>query len=197
MDRPGRVIEALDARLPDSGWIVDVGAGDGFTAERLSTRDRRLLAVEPATEMIRPDRQLSWVQAEAALLPFETASLDAAYATWAYFFSRGFDPSPGLRELHRVVKPGGPLLIVENLGSDEFTAMAPSDITADRAFWDRRGFDCTAIDTVFEFDDLDEARTLLSFYFGEETRSDVTNPIEFRVGLFSDKSRGPGSETTS
>lgn len=125
MDRPGRVIEALDARLPDSGWIVDVGAGDGFTAERLSTRDRRLLAVEPATEMIRPDRQLSWVQAEAALLPFENASLDAAYATWAYFFSRGFDPSPGLQELHRVVKPGGPLLIVENLGSDEFTAWRP------------------------------------------------------------------------
>lgn len=75
--------------------------------------------------------------------------------------------------------------------------MAPSDITADRAFWDRRGFDCTAIDTVFEFDDLDEARTLLSFYFGEEARSDVTNPIEFRVGLFSGNSRGPGSETTS
>jgi hypothetical protein len=34
MDPAGRVIDALDRRLPDNGLVLDVGAGDGLSAER-------------------------------------------------------------------------------------------------------------------------------------------------------------------
>jgi hypothetical protein len=52
MDRPGKVVGALDAILPSRGVLLDIGAGDGFTAERLTTESRSVVAVEPATGMI-------------------------------------------------------------------------------------------------------------------------------------------------
>lgn len=33
MDRPGKVIAALDELLPPAGRVVDIGASDGFTAD--------------------------------------------------------------------------------------------------------------------------------------------------------------------
>jgi ubiquinone/menaquinone biosynthesis C-methylase UbiE len=70
MDRPGRVIEALAAKLPEQRKVVDVVAGDGFTAERLTTPDREVYPVEHSRRMIRINRHLAWAQAEAEHLPF-------------------------------------------------------------------------------------------------------------------------------
>jgi len=50
MDRDGLVEKALDEVLP-GGRVLDVGAGDGFTAERLSA-SRRIVALEPSAGMI-------------------------------------------------------------------------------------------------------------------------------------------------
>jgi len=190
MDRSGLVIEVLDRRLPTTGWVLDVGAGDGHTAQRLSTTHRTLVALEPSRGMIRTDHGVAWVQGEAEHLPFGNDTFDAAYATWAYFFSRNWDPSSGLQELHRVVRPGGPLLIVENLGPDEFSALAPTEINADPAVWERHGFRCDAIDTHFEFETLDDARTLLGFFFGAAGSEAAALRLTFRVGLFSGTSAG-------
>jgi SAM-dependent methyltransferase len=188
MDRGGLVIAALDRALPH-GDVLDVGAGDGFTARRLGER-RRVTALEPAAGMIRGD-DLRWVRGEATYLPFADASFDAAYATWAYFFSRDWDPTPGIAELDRVVRPGGMLAIAENLGGDAFSALSETDLSADTAFWGAQGFACEPIDTAFRFDDLDEARTLLGYFFGERGRAGAEIEIGFRVGLFTRASRGP------
>lgn len=193
MDRAGLVIGALDDRLPGAGRVLDVGAGDGFTAVRLTTAGRQVVAVEPAPGMAHPDRDLPWVGADAERLPFRDGAFGAAYATWAYFFSRYGDPTPGLRELHRVVEPGGPLLIVENLGGDELCALAPTDISGDPDYWAVRGFDCAAIDTHFEFERVDDARRLLGFWFGEPGERAAALRLTFRVGLFSAVSRGPAA----
>jgi hypothetical protein len=50
MDRDGLVVRALDELLP-RGRVLDVGAGDGFTAERLGA-NRRIVALEPNVGMI-------------------------------------------------------------------------------------------------------------------------------------------------
>lgn len=190
MDRPGRVIDRLNDLLP-CGTVLDVGAGDGFTAERLTTRDRRVIAVEPASSMIDRVRPLAWVRADAEALPFRDGALDGVYTTWAYFFSRGFDPTPGIAELHRTVRAGGPLVIAENLGGDEFCALAPSDITADPDFWAEQGFSLEVIETEFAFETAQDALRLLTFYFGDVGPNPPTR-LTFRVGLFVGKSRGPG-----
>ncbi len=187
MDRDGLVIAALDSLLP-AGRSLDVGAGDGFTATRLRS-GREVVAMEPDAGMIAA-APLAWVRGEAAHLPFRAASFDAAYATWAYFFSREWDPTPGIAELDRVVVGGGPLAIVDNLGGDAFAAMADAEISADPSFWAAQGFELRAIDTSFRFDDLSEAETLLGFFFGEPGRKSAALEIGFRVGVFTRPSRG-------
>jgi SAM-dependent methyltransferase len=188
MDRDGLVIDALDQLLP-AGRVLDVGAGDGFTAARLAS-DRRVVALEPDPRMIDRHRSLGWVRGEAEHLPLRAGSLAGAYATWAYFFSRDWDPTPGIAELDRVVTAGGPLAIVDNLGDDEFSALAEGDISADPTFWVAHGFDQQVIETSFRFDDLEQARTLLGFFFGDRGRRGARSEIGFRVGVFTKLSAG-------
>jgi SAM-dependent methyltransferase len=189
MDRDGLVLAALDEILP-AGPVVDVGAGDGFTAAKL-TAERSVVALEPAAAMITLRDGVRWVRGEAEHLPFRDGTFAGAYATWAYFFSRGWDPRAGIAELDRVVAPGGPLAIVDNLGGDAFAELADADISADPAFWQGEGFSCRPIATSFRFDDLDDARTLLGFFFGEHGRQHAAVDVGFRVGLFTRASRGP------
>lgn len=186
MDRPGLVIAALDALLPRHGVLLDVGAGNGFTAERLSTSDRSVIALEPAEGMRSPTRPLGWVGGEAEYVPLRDSCVDAAYSTWSYFFSRDWDPTPGLGELERVVRPGGVMVIVDNLGDDEFTALAPDPtaLTADADFWERQGFECQAIETIFEFNSPTDAEELLTLYFGESPAYTTRLTLTYRVGLF-------------
>jgi SAM-dependent methyltransferase len=187
MDRPGLVIAALDRLLPD-GLVADIGAGDGFTAERLTRPARPVVAVEPAAGMRRAGRPVLWAAASAEALPFADDSLSAAYATWAYFFSRDWDPSPGLAELDRCVRAGGPLIVVDNLGDDEFTAPAGARANADPEYWAGQSFACEVVDTVFEFTSPADARTLLDLYFGPSADHGEQLSFTYRVGVFSRRS---------
>jgi SAM-dependent methyltransferase len=186
MDRDGLVLRALDELLP-AGRVLDVGAGDGFTAERLGT-GRRIVALEPNARMIGA-RALTWVRGDAEHLPFADASFDGAYATWAYFFSRDWDPTPGIRQLDRVVRGGGPLAIVDNIGGDAFAAMTDTEISADPDVWEAHGFDTHVIETAFRFDDLDDARRLLGFFFGDHGVAAAAVEVPFGVGVFTRASR--------
>ena len=85
------------------------------------------------------------VRGDAEFLPFRDGSFAGAYATWAYFFSREWDPTPGIDELHRAVTSGGPLAIVDNLDDDDFTAMSDEHYTSDPEFWERNGFELEEI----------------------------------------------------
>lgn len=191
MDRAGYVIQHIDHLLPEAGTVLDVGAGDGFTAQQLTTDRRNVVALEPAGGMIDTSRDLAWVQGLAQELPFAAGSLDGLYATWAYFFPKHHDVRPGLDEADRVVKPGGPIIVVDNLGDDEFTAPASHDITTDAHYWEADGFRATVVDTAFAFDSIEDARLLMAMFFGEAGRAAARTTLSFRAGVFSRPSRGP------
>jgi SAM-dependent methyltransferase len=186
MDRDGVVIGFLDDVLP-AGRVLDVGAGDGFTAERLQNPSRVVVAMEPDPGMIARERRLLWASGVAQDIPFHDDAFDAAYSTWAFFIS-GIDPGVievGLSEVQRVVRASGPIVIVDNAGDDEFTALTDHRIVGDPALWVDRGFEHTVLETSFRFDSIDEARLLLGYYFGDAVKERVTSAeLSYNVAVF-------------
>ncbi len=181
MDRDGLVIHHLDRELP-GGLVLDIGAGNGFTAVRLCSAARKVVALEPDRGMIDTVVPLTWVQGMAQLIPFRNDAFHAAYATWAFFFDGVPGIDKGLNELNRVVVKGGKIVIVDNAGDDEFTSIAGKDTGSNRTWWRDRGFKETLIRTSFRFDSLEEANRLLAFYFGQEAAArNLKTEIEYRV----------------
>jgi SAM-dependent methyltransferase len=95
-----RLAEAIGRALGRSESVVNVGAGAGS----YEPSDRRVVAVEPATTMIRqrPAGSAPVVQASANDLPFRDGSFDAALAVLTVHHWP--DRARGLRELARVAR---------------------------------------------------------------------------------------------
>ena len=107
------VLRRLAALRPDR--VLDLGCGTGI----LATRARDAL---PAATVVGCDFSRGmlaraaargphgrWVQGDALRLPFAAASFDAALSTEAFHWFP--DPHAALGELHRVLAPGGTLLV--------------------------------------------------------------------------------------
>ena len=191
MDRSGLVIRHLDSDLPE-GLVLDVGAGNGFTAIRLCSPARKIVALEPDPGMIDSSLRLPWVRGLAQDIPFRSNAFDAAYATWAFFLAGVPGTDRGLEELQRVVKNEGKLIIVDNAGGDDFSSLATRSTASDPDWWRDRGFEETLIHTSFKFDSLQEADRLLTFYFGDEAAArNRKTEIEYRVVAYSTTVRKP------
>jgi SAM-dependent methyltransferase len=186
MDREGQVVAFLDGVLP-SGRVLDVGAGDGFTAERLSRPDRVVVALEPESGMVAGRRRLVWALGVVQDIPFHDATFEAAYSTWAFFLSGVPVESlaQGLAEVERVVARGGVIVVVDNAGDDEFSALSNRPLSDDGSWWTARGFERHVLESAFRFDSLEEARELIGFYFGEDAAGRVENTtIGYRIAAY-------------
>lgn len=184
MDRTGHVIRYLDEHIP-TGMILDIGAGNGWTAERLTTTKRHVIAMEPDPAMIDRSKRLIWCHGVAQQIPFHAHSMDGVYSTWAFFLPGVADREKGLREVVRVAKPNAPILFVDNAGQDEFSRYAQRPIADEGEWYIQRGFTRTLLQSAFVFDSVEEARSLLTFYFGEEVRAQVDRvEIEFNIAVY-------------
>ena len=195
MDKDGVVIEYLDKILP-SGLAIDIGAGNGYTAASLTRNNRKVIPYEPSNNMIDRNQSLPWVRGIAQELPFLSNSFEGAYATWAYFFPAIGYGKEGLEELIRVIKPQGPICIVDNAGDDEFCGLFERDISSDPSWWHKRGFESHILETNFKFDSIEEAQELLSFYWtlnGRKPGSEVDIEIGYKVVVFIGKKNDPTS----
>jgi SAM-dependent methyltransferase len=95
--------------------VLDVGAGTGKLTRALVTTGAHVIAVEPLAEM-RAELERAVPEAEsrpgtAESVPLDDGSVDAATAAQAFHW---FDYDRALRELHRVLRPGGRVALVWN-----------------------------------------------------------------------------------
>ena len=92
-----------------AGDVLDVGAGAGYTSARLAERGHRVRAVDIHTEQFVP-REIPCVKADLnGRLPFDDASFDGVLALEIIEHLEA--PRAFLRELARVVRPGGTVVV--------------------------------------------------------------------------------------
>ena len=168
--RPDLICQELRRRVLAglSGVVIEVGSGDGRSFEHYPPEVDRLLAVEPdptarETAAARADDApvpIEIVDGDAGALPAEDGAFDAAVCMG--LLCSVPDPAAALRELRRVVKPGGELRFWEHVRSGH-AAFRGFQRAVDRLFWTRALGGCeTTRDTVaavraagFELERLD------------------------------------------
>jgi ubiquinone/menaquinone biosynthesis C-methylase UbiE len=98
------------------GLVLEIGAGDGVNLPYYHT-DARVIATEPDAESLELisdfEDNVLLAQADAETLPFPDAAFDAVVGTLV--FCTIPDAPSALREVKRVLKPGGSLRLVEHV----------------------------------------------------------------------------------
>ena len=110
---------ALEFLGSGPGRLIDIGSGPGVLSGDVVARGFTLYEVDFALEMLRESRRrlqqsqgrarVSFIEAQLPTLPFAEASFDAA--TCIGVFAYLADPAPSLREIRRILKPGGVLVM--------------------------------------------------------------------------------------
>ncbi len=114
-----KVVELL--RLQAGEHVLDIGSGPGFLAADMAElvgRSGKAWGADISQELLAfaAERhahlpQLQFLHAEAAKLPFPDASFDAVVATQVLEYLP--DIYPALMEMHRILRPGGRVLILD------------------------------------------------------------------------------------
>lgn len=95
---------AEHAGAADGRFAVDLGCGTGFVASTLTRRGWRAVGVDFSAPMLAQARTLAVVQARTEHLPLRASMAGLVTAGTAFHW---FAPAPALREITRVLAPGG------------------------------------------------------------------------------------------
>lgn len=108
-----------------TGVVLEIGIGSGLNLPFYGTTVERLYGVDPSLELWKlADRRLArtpfpveFLRASAERIPMENMTIDTGVMTWTLCSIP--NARQALREMRRVLKPGGRLLFVEHgLASD-------------------------------------------------------------------------------
>jgi ubiquinone/menaquinone biosynthesis C-methylase UbiE len=145
--------------------VLDIGAGTGFHLPRFLPEARHVIALESHGPSRRLSgerfarlrlRDVSLLGGSAEVLPLRDYTVDLVHARFTYFFAPHCDP--GVRELERVIRPGGIAFIIENdLRSGTFASWlrqspwVEHDPDVIETFWQDRGFSIMRIPSHWSF----------------------------------------------
>lgn len=124
---PGAALDALFDGLGDPRDVLaaDLGAGTGISSRLLAECGAQVLAVEPNAAMrdaAEPHPRVEWIAGTAEWTGLGEASIDLVTAFQAFHW---FDHTKALREIVRILRPGGRAAAIYNERdeNDPFTAV--------------------------------------------------------------------------
>jgi SAM-dependent methyltransferase len=140
------LLDLARRRLGDPGKLtwLDVGCGIGLTDGFLTGHVGRLLGVDTSREAIdralKSNPEVAYTAYDGDRLPYGDAAADLAFAI-CVFHHVPVEERPGLaRELRRVVRPGGLVVVIEHNPLNPLTRLAVSrcEFDADAVLLTRR-----------------------------------------------------------
>jgi len=112
------VISCLKPKQDET--VLDFGCGVGRLSRHLAKRCKRVEAVDATPAMIETacanfenPSNITYRVLESTVLPFASDSLDAAFTFWVLQHCGDDTLKRVLREIHRVLKPGGRFVLME------------------------------------------------------------------------------------
>ena len=113
-----RVAAIAKAYLRPEMAVADIGSGTGFVAAGLAPLVKRVYVVDGSAAMLEVARKnlsqfdnVEYHEADGGSLPFPEDSLDAVFANM--YLHHTVDPVAAIREMVRVLRPGGRLVITD------------------------------------------------------------------------------------
>ncbi|MGO0577665.1 class I SAM-dependent methyltransferase [Ornithinimicrobium panacihumi] len=186
IDRSGHVWDELERLAPWTGRVLlDLGCGSGFWLPRYQDA-AKVIGVEPDTSLLHIAQgrtgKAQVLHGSAEHIPLPDDAVDVVHARFAYFFPTvDFDPTPGLLEVGRVLRPGGTLVVIDNdteegefadlLKASSWATSQGQDIYA-RDWWRSKGARTTTVMSSWEFDSRGDLEAVLRLEFPEGVAGD-------------------------
>lgn len=202
VDKAMVIESAMAAHHPFEGAdLVDIGCGSGYHLPRFADLGCvSVTGVEPHPPLVDVARQrvsgmprVRVLDGVAQALPLEDDSADIAHARWAYFFGAGCEP--GLRELERVLRPGGTAYVIDNDATRStfgrwFSRAYPTyDPVAVQRFWQRQGWQREPLTITWEFDRREDLEAVVAIEFPETAADGILaehegTTVDYAVNLW-------------
>ncbi|VTR26461.1 Cypemycin methyltransferase [Actinobacillus pleuropneumoniae] len=197
-DNQARAYEAMVSRQPDLSELIhrvkpyegldvlDLGAGSGRLTMLLAADARSLICTDISQPMLDilddkcsealDSRNWTTMVADHRNLPVASSSVDLIVSGWSISYLADSSHEEWrenlelvMSELHRVLRPGGTILILETMGTGTETPKPPDFLTGYYAQLEQQyGFSHQWIRTDYVFDTVEEALLHTGFFFGEE-----------------------------
>ena len=165
--------------------VLDMGCGTGRVAALMVEHCRTLTVCDRAAAMLTVAREqlpatVRFDEADNTLLPYADASFDLVTAGWSFGHATEWLPGiwqdnvrAAVREMLRVLAPGGVAIIFETLGSGVSEPAPPNqNLQACYELFEHEfGFVCTPLVTDYRFVSAAEAARLTEFFFGVAMQS--------------------------
>lgn len=119
-----RAFLAEEARLDSASTVVDLCTGTGSSALRMAEENKEacIIGVDFSIGMLRQARRkhpqtanLIWMQADVSELPVSSRSVDRVTCTYAMYELPGHTREQTMKEVIRILKPGGIFVMMEHL----------------------------------------------------------------------------------
>ena len=146
-----RIIPAAEGR------VLEIGIGSGLNLPFYSRNVARVIGLEPSARLLAMARRVEragngsveFIEGSAEAIPLQDASVDTVVTTWTLCSSP--DALRALRDMRRVLRPGGRLLFVEHGRAPDPNVIWWQDLLT--PVWKRLGGGChlnRAIGTLIE-----------------------------------------------